>query len=351
LTPANVEKVLAELTGRTKLEAQEYIAALYPRPVLGPSVRAQPVTRSAAGGAAPVETAEASPDSVTTVPSGGPGTDSAPGRELGASPAAPAQPGVPSEPASSSIPGEAPQAQEDRRPSPNILEPATAEVYNWRFSAGREFREKFERLAEVLGIKNPVKNMEKVISEAIEFTLERKDPQRRYARRVEREARRQEREAESRESGGAPPCLDKVSDRAAEPVERVVARSAARPETATQEAGTDPGGSPAEETAASRHVPVALRDETLERAGYQCEYVGPNGQRCSERVGLEIDHCEEPFSVSKRHDKKNLRALCPRHNAYEARKRFGEEFVAGKIEQARASREARRRELEASGAR
>jgi hypothetical protein len=96
---------------------------------------------------------------------------------------------------------------------------------------------------------------------------------------------------------------------------------------------------------------VALRDETLERAGYQCEYVGPNGQRCTERVGLEIDHCEEPYAVCKRHDRDNLRALCPRHNAYEARKRFGEEFVEEKISKERERRAARRRELEADARR
>jgi hypothetical protein len=266
LTPSNVEQVLGDVTGKTKLEAQEYIAALSPKPVLGPSVRRQPAARGGEGGTRP--SAEASTEAGGTLPlEGGTTKDLEPGRELEVSPPGPAQPVGPSEPAPSSPPAEASRAQEDRRPSPNILEPATAEVYNWRFSAGREFREKFERLAEVLGVKNPVKNMEKVLSEAIEFTLQHKDPQRRHARRVERKARLEAREAESRQDCGVPPCPDKVSDGAAEPPERVVAPSAERPEAATQEAAAEPGGSPGQEKAASRHVPVALRDETLERAG------------------------------------------------------------------------------------
>jgi hypothetical protein len=66
---------------------------------------------------------------------------------------------------------------------------------------------------------------------------------------------------------------------------------------------------------------VAVRDETLERAGCPCEYVGRNGQRCTERVGLEIDHREVAVLRVETTRQDSLRVLCLRHNAYEARRR------------------------------
>ena len=45
------------------------------------------------------------------------------------------------------------------RTSPSILEPARPEIYNFRFASDRKFKEKFERLAEVLGVENPLQHM------------------------------------------------------------------------------------------------------------------------------------------------------------------------------------------------
>ena len=42
----------------------------------------------------------------------------------------------------------------------------------------------------------------------------------------------------------------------------------------------------------SRYLPAADREEVLERAAYQCQYVAPDGHRCRERTGLQIDHIE-----------------------------------------------------------
>ena len=70
------------------------------------------------------------------------------------------------------------------------LEPACPELYNFRFAAGKTFKEKLVRLAEVLGVENPERNMKEVLEWALDLALERKDPQKRHERRLERERKR-----------------------------------------------------------------------------------------------------------------------------------------------------------------
>ncbi len=48
-------------------------------------------------------------------------------------------------------------------------------------------------------------------------------------------------------------------------------------------------GAPASCLNPSRYVSSSVRERRLERAGYQCEFRGPEGVRCTARVGLEID--------------------------------------------------------------
>ena len=52
------------------------------------------------------------------------------------------------------------------RTSPSILEPARPEVFNFRFAADREFKDKFERLAEVLGVENSLQHMAEIMEQA-----------------------------------------------------------------------------------------------------------------------------------------------------------------------------------------
>ncbi len=99
---------------------------------------------------------------------------------------------------------EAPVVPETPRPaprvSPSILEPARPEVFNFRFAADREFKEKFERLAEVLGVENPLLHMSEVMEQALDIALDKKDLKRKRARRLERKSRT-----------GEKPCPGKVS--------------------------------------------------------------------------------------------------------------------------------------------
>ena len=107
LVESNVEKLLADCAGMTRREVEEYLVALRPKPIFTPSIRNAP-----------------SPAASLT---------------LQASPAQPAL--APTKP----LP----------RVAASILEPARPETLNFRFAGDRQFKEKFERLAEVLGVENP----------------------------------------------------------------------------------------------------------------------------------------------------------------------------------------------------
>jgi len=142
LTESNVEKLLADCAGLTRREAEEYLVALRPKPVFAPSIRKTPCR--------------------------------------------------PQEQAASPRPTR-PQATISRpapRVSPSILEPARPELYNFRFAADRKFKEKFERLAEVLGVENPLQHMAEIMEQALDIALDKKDVKRKRARRLEREAKR-----------------------------------------------------------------------------------------------------------------------------------------------------------------
>ena len=155
---------------------------------------------------------------------------------------------------------------------------------------------KLERLAEVLGVFAPERNLAEVLEKALDLALEQKDPERRNARRREREERRAARENAPEEP---------------------------KPSADAEDSAAPPNR--------SRAVPRPLRDEVLEHAGYRCEYRAPDGTRCSERTGLHIDH-RDPFAKGGATAKINLRVLCAGHNRLEAERAFGRAFIAAKID-------------------
>lgn len=65
----------------------------------------------------------------------------------------------------------------------------------------------------------------------------------------------------------------------------------------------------------TRHIPVEVRDEVTIRDGGQCTFVASDGQRCTERIGLQFDHIR-PFSIGGDHLAENLRICCGAHNRF-----------------------------------
>jgi len=146
LTESNVERLLADCAGMTRREAEEYLVALRPKPVFEPSIRKAP-SRPQDGRLAlssPRDTAPPVPEVPRSTP----------------------------------------------RTSPTLFEPAKPDQFNFRFSADGAFKEKFERLAEVLGVGNPLQHMAEILEQALDVALDKKDVKRKHARRLERQAKR-----------------------------------------------------------------------------------------------------------------------------------------------------------------
>ncbi len=231
LTESNVEKLLEDCAGMTRREVEEYLVAIRPKPVFAPLIRKMP-TR------APVE-----PPPVLT-------------------------------------------ARPTSRVSPTILEPARPEVFNFRFSADRKFREKFERLAEVLGVQNSQQQMAEIMEQALDIALDKKDLKRKRARRLQKVSKSNKK-----------PCPGKISGK-------------------------------------SRYIPSEVRERIQDRAGYQCEFRGRDGTRCRQRTGLEIEHLRA-YALDGSHNERNLRLHCGPHNRLTAERTFGAGFIQGKIDASR----------------
>lgn len=85
------------------------------------------------------------------------------------------------------------------------------------------------------------------------------------------------------------------------------------------------------------YVSRATRREVVERDGEQCTFVGANGERCSARCRLELDH-RHPRALGGAGDSANIRLLCRAHNRFAAEGVFGRAHIAKKIERRRRAR-------------
>ena len=72
------------------------------------------------------------------------------------------------------------------------------------------------------------------------------------------------------------------------------------------------------------------RREIYERDGEQCAYVSLSGQRCQAQAFLEMDH-QTARARGGPGTSRNGRVLCAAHNALEAEKVFGREFMESRI--------------------
>ena len=297
LTEANAERLIAEARGKTKREVKEIVVRFSPKPEFRPSRR-----KISRPGAADPSLAEAQ-------------------AELDA--------------AWARVCEKRKEGSRSSDPQP-IFEPASEDRYNYRFAAGREVTEKLERFAEVIGVELPHLHMEEVLGKALEIALEKKDPKQKLERRHKREARKKEKETRP----------EKNADTEGEKPRTKPDRP--RPGKLLHEMNDI--SEPVREAPRSRRVPSPVQERVLARAGYRCEYRGPDGRRCASRAGLEIEHTR-PYAVYKSHDERYLRAFCPRHNQLAAREYYGARFIARKVEESREERKARRTGREAEGKR
>jgi hypothetical protein len=139
------------------------------------------------------------------------------------------------------------------------------------FVADESVAPKIERAKQLLRHKYPQGKLEDIFNEALELLLEKKAPERKIAR------------------------MEKAAGGKEE-------RSAGRIQT--------------------RYIPQEIRREVWKRDGGQCAYRSPDGRRCEERGGLELEHLF-PWSLGGGHDVQNFQILCRSHNQWRAFKSFG----------------------------
>jgi hypothetical protein len=157
-------------------------------------------------------------------------------------------------------------------PSPRI-EPVAPDRVRFSFTGDEALLRKVERAQAILWHKHPAGRLEDIFAEALDFLLDKKDPE----RRLEKKKRLKRRPA---------PIL----------------------------ADTE-----------SRRIPQWVKDEVWARDGGQCAFIPPDGTRCPEREGLEFDHIM-PWALGGRsHDPRNIRLLCRGHNQMRGRDMFGGE--------------------------
>ena len=136
LSGDNAEKLLFDCARKTKRETEEYLVSLKPKPALQSQVRKAP---DGTGAAATQTGPDTPPPDLFSSPEAAPAND--------------------------------PQRDPERKPATSKLEPASPENYNFRFAGSRGFKEKIERLAEVLGIPQPQNRLQEVLEKALDFTL------------------------------------------------------------------------------------------------------------------------------------------------------------------------------------
>jgi 5-methylcytosine-specific restriction endonuclease McrA len=159
--------------------------------------------------------------------------------------------------------------------SPSHIEVLGDERYHLRFAFTAAQRRKMDRLAELLGVDNPAKNLADLMEKALDIALKVKDPAR------ERRAKK----------SPAP------------------ARASA--EIKTEKLHTR-----------SRNIPAVIRRAVFARGGYQCQFFAQEGGRCPQRRHLCIDHVV-PFAQGGSNELSNLQVLCSAHNFRKAEIDFG----------------------------
>ena len=175
------------------------------------------------------------------------------------------------------------------------------EKYRIAFTAGAEFKQKLERVRELVSGADCSSDTEAVLERALDEYIKRHAPEERIRRRQEKAQRKAK-------------AVGKRVFKSLEQLRKVSGAVVA----SMPEAERDPIN--------RRFIGAAQRDEILQRDGHCCSYVSPDGTQCGSRLGLEIDHII-PWACGGRSDPGNLRTVCKTHNLMFARKIFGDQHV------------------------
>ena len=179
--------------------------------------------------------------------------------------------------------------------------------YKISLTVGEGFVDKLERVKELMLLTFGETTAE-TLEACLDEYIKRHDPEQKNSRR---RAREEKKAAANGEKAAV------IAEALVDAAEVIV------PELPTEE--RDP--------ALRRYPSAGLRDEVLERDGFQCSFVSDDGVRCGCRSGLQLDHIL-PWAAGGRTESENLRTVCQTHNLMHARRIFGD----AKIEEAISAR-------------
>jgi hypothetical protein len=172
-------------------------------------------------------------------------------------------------------------------PSPRCVSEQLQLVHQLRCTISDATKTSLLRLAEVLGIVDPLSHLELLIAKAAEIALQVKDP-----------ALQQERRKKAEKS--SPLAVNLVPSEEPE----LSAATAAVKATSTPAIGAKKR---------SRYIARSIRRSLLQRAGHRCEFTAADGTRCTQKTALQIDH-RISFCMGGSNNEGNLMILCGQHN-------------------------------------
>lgn len=248
LTDENSERLLSEVKGKSRRELETIVAGISPQPARPDFVQPYQVAPEAW-----MKAAGASAECVVVEPRG----------EDSASAALPVQSNEPRE--------------------WQAVIPISLNRVRIGFDAALAILQLIERAKSVLSHKYPDGKIEDIVREALELLLERRDPERKFARK------------------SAALKLDAEPIKEAEPLEPRFLRA----------------------WKAGRYIPANVKRIVWQRDDGRCAFRFEEGNICGSKEGLEFDHVR-PFAKGGRSESpRNIRLLCRLHN------RMASEFVFG----------------------
>jgi 5-methylcytosine-specific restriction endonuclease McrA len=214
----------------------------------------------------------------------------------------------------------APGGAQGTSPSPRSkphsrVTPSAPQRYKVEFTAGESFKQKLEELKALLWHKIPDGNLEEVLLEALQDSIEKRKRQKFGLK-------------------GSDTSENHTAERKKELKEQAPQAPRGKEPDATR------SGASSKKEAPSRTIPRPVRRAVFARDGMQCSFVDEHGHRCLERRGLEFQHLK-PYAHGGEAISENLVLLCREHNQYAARKDFGASWMREKTARSRRERQQR----------
>jgi len=311
LTDENHAAVLVEARHMTKVQVEELVARLAPKPDVAPRLARlpEPKPRAAApSGDAPAGGVAATPAAQSALALAGPALPLS---------SSPASVGVTVGPVR--VAAVAPARE------PGRLEPLSPQRWGLRVTLGAAAVEALRQAQDLTRNTDLHGDLALIVERAV---LE-------YAERLECRKRAKLKRPKSTGEPKVAPASAAPEPAAVEPSTAPAAAAAPSPALARQLPVADEHRVALPPTSGRRpHTPRPIIRAVHERDGNRCAYISPDGRRCSETSGLHIHHVV-PYALGGQPTLEHLSLRCPAHDQYQAVLDFGAAHMAEAVRRRR----------------